>query len=670
MGLLVLLLPILLLSTYIVVKWYSGASSANAPQSVIVSNITSKSVTISWITEHTIDGSVQVEIGSKLKDFPDIRGPNTTSRIHYVELEDLTPDTTYAFKIKSGSNSYDKEITDFVFKTAPMMQESPIPDPLFGESPQGDTVIYITAKEGSTVLSGLTNSSERWIIDGSALRSKDLKAAKSIGPDDEIILFAVDADGRGVIHEGTRSDLFSTSGELKDDVSLKTADSVDIMSIVPDDFKFTSSGGGNNGGGNNGGGNNGGGNNGGGNNGGGNNGGGNNGGGNNGGGNNGGGNNGGGNNGGGNNGGGNNGGGNNGNISIPPRQPFDPAQREFIDGKQDVQIINMFDNVHGGGASSIPVGSDTVEVVNLAPTTFGVVWLTRVATPGYVIYGTSADELSENAPDQRDSTAGHGSYHAHFAVLEDLDANTQYLYDVNSGNSVYDNAGSHYRQKTTIVSDTPPTSHQISGTVRGLDDPTDAVVVAQVVDKDDTGSAGKSSLVGVIPDGAGNWIMDLGNLRDENGDFYEITEEDELTIRVIAYAESQDLISTVGDLQMIEDNSYDINVTPIEDTSLGGDYHVRALDDYGVHSSPIASGTGTGGTYYLQANDHDYAIYGKGGLSYTSDPSGQTPNTGISKGLYASLLTGGLLTVMGLMLARAGRGRKAGPTTKSLFNKI
>lgn len=87
----------------------SKASQSAEPQKISQANISGTSISIYWQTNQPITGFIQAgpttALGLTFHDDRDLQGP-TEHRLHFVTLTNLTPDTTYYYKIVSGSSIY------------------------------------------------------------------------------------------------------------------------------------------------------------------------------------------------------------------------------------------------------------------------------------------------------------------------------------------------------------------------------------------------------------------------------------------------------------------------------------------------------------------------------------------------------------------------------------
>lgn len=81
-----------------------------------VSNHTSTSITISWVTDEISDGTVNygltTALGSSASDTHD------DNDVHWVQISGLTENTTYYFEIMSGSTTDDNDGSYYTFKTS------------------------------------------------------------------------------------------------------------------------------------------------------------------------------------------------------------------------------------------------------------------------------------------------------------------------------------------------------------------------------------------------------------------------------------------------------------------------------------------------------------------------------------------------------------------------
>src|SRR5690606_12599373 len=87
-----------------------------------------------------------------------------------------------------------------------------------------------------------------------------------------------------------------------------------------------------------------------------------------------------------------------------------------------------------------------IQVTNLSDTGFSISFVTDEAVAGFIKYGTSPSDLSQQAGDDRDQLTGTvGTFMTHHITLRGLQPNTQYYYELGTGTSAtFDNNGAPY----------------------------------------------------------------------------------------------------------------------------------------------------------------------------------------------------------------------------------
>lgn len=104
-----------------VVLFDTEAALGNTPKDVQVSNIQEDSLTVSFVTDGSVVGSItygkDINLGEVAFDDRDIEGsmPHT---VHYITLKNLTPNTKYLFSIVSGDGVFKKDESHFEATTA------------------------------------------------------------------------------------------------------------------------------------------------------------------------------------------------------------------------------------------------------------------------------------------------------------------------------------------------------------------------------------------------------------------------------------------------------------------------------------------------------------------------------------------------------------------------
>ncbi len=576
-------IPLTVLAGYMVTRYISNADEAATPENVAISNITTKSVTITWTTGVSSSGQVVVTSGGQNSDpFIDFRGVENR-KTHFVEINDLDSGTDYTFRIRSNGEDYFSENgNDFKFSTFDISDNTPVPNPLYGtiqNVDDNDSIIFIytTSPSESLPLSTTPTTTGNWIIDLSAL-TNSTGGLVNVTADTVLKIVIFGPDSTGDVESGKYSELVGEDGEIVDTVVLSLESKENLIAELPSGSVIS---------------------------------------------------------------------------SVTPVQPdpvipdpdpvtpdpdpvtpdpdpetpdpdpvtpdpdpvvpdpepqFDPSEREFV-LRNDVTWENL---ILGTSTQVVPpdvvTGEGSVKFVNLTETSFGVVWLSDDAEEGEVLYGTSESDLSDKARDIRDGLLEKGSYHSHLVQVTDLDPETEYFFEISSGDDVYDDDGSPYSITTFESLSSPPPLDSISGYITGMSSFEDVVVLLTIINKDSEGTSGDSNIVGEVTDSSGNWIANIGDVRNSDGSvYYEYSDDDELEVELVVYGESD-----IETYVMSGISTADIVSEVIEPVSdLSGD--VALLDNYGISTTFL--------TNLLNSN-------------YTS------PNTSVDSSMLFSILLG------------------------------
>lgn len=191
-----------------------------------------------------------------------------------------------------------------------------------------------------------------------------------------------------------------------------------------------------------------------------------------------------------------------------------------------------------------------IKVTNVTDNSFTVSFLTDESTPGFIKYGTQANDLNSQASDDRDQLSGTVSdFQMHHITIRGLQPSTNYYYTLGTGsNSSFDNNGEPFVIKTTARNGAPAAAKTIYGSVSNQSgNPADGAVVYVVLS-----NAGEmSSLV----KSSGSWAVPLSNARTKDGSGYaQITDEDTILINVQGknLSETISYPTTVAQAQPVE----------------------------------------------------------------------------------------------------------------------
>ena len=93
-----------------------------------------------------------------------------------------------------------------------------------------------------------------------------------------------------------------------------------------------------------------------------------------------------------------------------------------------------------------------VTVTNVTDTSFTVSWITTVAAPGFVEYGTEQNNIGSSLSDDRDQESGGIlAYLTHIVTVKGLKPETNYYFKIGSGKKIFDMAGNPYQISTGSV---------------------------------------------------------------------------------------------------------------------------------------------------------------------------------------------------------------------------
>lgn len=610
--LLVVGLPFTVFAAYMVTRLVSNAGQDTEPTEVVKSNITSSSITISWLTGRKTTGSILIDQGGEEVTFPDQRG-SVSSQTHYIEVTDLDPATTYNFKILSGGTEYGtSEGSTLSFKTLPVSTEIPVPNPVFGNT-ESEVTIFAIAKDASnsTVISTISGDTGSWYLDLSTFRKSDGSPIDTIEADDDL-LFLVQSGEGGAEISGTFNALFDDDGMFVDEFTIsadlyaidyipESATLLSLSEIVDDTDTSDDT-----------------------------------------------------------------------NTDTPDDTdvPDDDEQPDDTDTPvddtpnqpgviaSDISWENLVTTTTTVVSTpDVTTGEDSIEIVSLTDASATIIWLTEDDVEGSVEYGVDSTALSDDAVDMRDSLVEQNSYNSHVVELTNLLPNTKYYFSVNSGSDVYDNGENLYSFTTFETLDTPPPYTTITGSVDGVEDD-DVVVLSYTQNNDSEGSDGVSQTAVGIVDQNGNWNISLGDLRTEDGaDYFSISDGDNIVTSVLVYGNSEE-VTTIG--SDVEDASVEIAVSDAETTttSTSGKVALLTETEYRVYESEIPYGIGGGGDDIVYDPD--------------SGASGETPATGLFDNSWIMLGTAGSLVLAGIVWSilqgnRSSKSKKGSSSMKSML---
>jgi hypothetical protein len=524
-------IPLTLFGIYKAVQWFVGAGADTQPQDVILANLTTNSVTITWTTESDQRGSVvPVLNGEEQSTVVDKRG-DARRKTHYVELKSLEPGTKYDFRIISGEDTYtDIEGNEFTFTTANITTETPIPKPIHGKldpSNGDDALIYAFPKDKSTYPVATTpSSSGNWLIDLSALRKVSDKKLYEVSNSTNLVLIAVSGVDNGGIVEGIYADVFDSSGGLTEELVIageiydtyindqaklmakgedEQPTNEDTSPVDSEEEEYTQTP----------------------------------------------------------------------DIQKPDNdtteEPVDTQFEREYQLKSDLTWINLVSADGLTTVSPVNYGPDTVQITNLTDVSFTILWYSENKETGYVMYGPTQGNLTDKGRDERDTISSQGEYYLHSVELTELQPETTYYIEIYSGDEKYDEI---YEVTTLATQSSPPQFETIAGS-------TDAqeyesfIVIAEFVDKDEVGSLGISYPISTLVDSEGTWILTIGDARDQDGGYFEKSSND-----IVRFKPQYLTTPSVVEMSVGEATSNEVELTVTE--GITKFVKIPKLSDYGI----------------------------------------------------------------------------------------
>lgn len=184
------------------------ASPTLTPNQLRVTNINDNSFTVSWLTDQSTSGFIKYGPDNNLTftatdDRDQLSGRTDEFSVHHVTVKNLSPSTSYLFKIGSGGRIFDNSGQPYQVKTASSTKNSTPPnDVAYGTvvdqngNPVEGVIVYLSLANANPA-STLTKSSGSWVIPLNLIRSADLSSWASYDKAASIEEIFVQAGGLG-----------------------------------------------------------------------------------------------------------------------------------------------------------------------------------------------------------------------------------------------------------------------------------------------------------------------------------------------------------------------------------------------------------------------------------------------------------------------------------------
>jgi hypothetical protein len=205
----------------------TNAAADKTPQQVRITNVSDKSFTVSWITEKATTGYLSWGKSTSLGQATDA---DKVAVIHHITINNLSPQTSYYFKIGADKTLFTNQGKAYTVKTASALTGTPNNDVVFGtilttSGSPADAIVYISAA-GIAPVSTTTNNEGKWSIPLSTARSTNLSAYASYSKDTQLDIVITGGQGQsatGKILAGAAKPVPAIKiGEFKDFTNLQT----------------------------------------------------------------------------------------------------------------------------------------------------------------------------------------------------------------------------------------------------------------------------------------------------------------------------------------------------------------------------------------------------------------------------------------------------------------
>lgn len=170
----------------------SKASSSSFPKNIEVANISATSAVIYWQTDNSEIGFVKA--GGKtnqeqlFKDDRDLKNPEK-HQLHFSTLTNLTPNTTYYYKIASGSDIFPAgEPLNFqTAKTSVILGQQPLVGTVLttNSTPVDEALVKLEIP-GASPLATVTKIAGNFVLPLTQIKTKDLASDFSLSQSQEV----------------------------------------------------------------------------------------------------------------------------------------------------------------------------------------------------------------------------------------------------------------------------------------------------------------------------------------------------------------------------------------------------------------------------------------------------------------------------------------------------
>ncbi|MFH0937398.1 MAG: fibronectin type III domain-containing protein [Candidatus Daviesbacteria bacterium] len=174
--------------------------------------------------------------------------------------------------------------------------------------------------------------------------------------------------------------------------------------------------------------------------------------------------------------------------------------------------------------ADVSITPQNIKITNISDNSFTISWTTQKSTTGFIKFGEN-QSLGNSLLDERDQDIPKPHF-THYVILENLQPDKTYFYNIDSGGETYDQKGVPFQQKTAPTTENPPNLPEpIFGTIDpgNNQDFAEALIYCQLKN---------GSLLSTFTR-ENKWLITVNNARSEDLASYIIPQDsDEVKITV------------------------------------------------------------------------------------------------------------------------------------------
>lgn len=212
--------------------------------------------------------------------------------------------------------------------------------------------------------------------------------------------------------------------------------------------------------------------------------------------------------------------------------------------------------------ASVSIEPTSVQITNITNNSLSVVWLTKEATTGTVVFGTSANETEAVAFDDRDIDSQTKPYTTHHVTIRNLKPKTAYYFSILSGDKKFINGNQPYSlttpEKPDATNELEPAYGQV---VTSQNTPAEGALVIL--------NLPRSLPLSTLVKDSGNWLIPLNIARDINMNLYQNPKGTPIPISITVLSGVTDKATATTDTK---------NDSPVPPITIGKTYDFEGIE--------------------------------------------------------------------------------------------